>query len=406
MVNTPISPVPLKTNYPQFFRDRILRSCQLTLQQLQWAPMPLPAHICDQALHTLSYSLKVDATWETTRQILFDLGPKLEQTGNYDSWIPVLQQAIQVSTRLNDLEAKAELHLQLGILCQFRANYERALAEFNETRRCGQVLQQPAIEAKALSRLASLARRQGALLQASDYIQKSISLLPNEDPHRAYAYLIWGLIAYDQRAWLKAANLFRIALYLAQNEQNLRLKAWSLSNLGMAWRHLEKYQEVIKAYQEAIALFEEIYDPIRQASAEVNLGNIYLTLKQPDKALKHYFAGRNTFRMAHDLWREANVNQNIAIAYTDLKQYLEAEEIYVINVTQWRELDHVAHLIDALHGLGNVYYQQKKYKLAYTTYKEGLYLLPQLTNKADHDRLLMMFNEGLKEIKTDAGFEI
>lgn len=89
MTNTPIAP------YPSLFRVFIEQALKRSLAQVQCCPGPLSEDVRDQALHAVSFGLKLAPAWALTRALLIELAPKMEQMGHRDDWLPYLKAALQ-----------------------------------------------------------------------------------------------------------------------------------------------------------------------------------------------------------------------------------------------------------------------------------------------------------------------
>lgn len=100
---------------------------------------------------------------------------------------------------------------------------------------------------------------------------------------------ILGVLKRDQAKYAEAISLHESALKLSGNDTISRI--YSLNNLGVVYRRLDKPRMALDYHMEALHLSEEfVGDPIvaqRSKSVALNsIGNINLTLNQPQKALE------------------------------------------------------------------------------------------------------------------------
>ena len=140
--------VTTMTDYPAIFRGYVVRSTQHILSVIRQAGAILPPEDRDQALHTLSYALKLPEAWPDARALLLIMAPKMEQAGFRDEWIPYLQQGADQSQQIGDTEAGAELHLHLGILYQLRSKYKEARTHLEISAKAFEKLDQPRPQAR------------------------------------------------------------------------------------------------------------------------------------------------------------------------------------------------------------------------------------------------------------------
>lgn len=105
---------------PHFFRHAATRVAQHSLGQVQRCQQALPAPVRIQALHILTYALQVEGQWPLARDLLLLLSDKLEQSGQREAWLPLLERGLQVSQQQHDSKAMAEIHWRIGYLLQVR----------------------------------------------------------------------------------------------------------------------------------------------------------------------------------------------------------------------------------------------------------------------------------------------
>jgi tetratricopeptide (TPR) repeat protein len=388
---------PLMTDYPAIFRGYIVRNTQDILARVRQTGAILPPAEREQALHTLSYALKLPEAWPDARALLLTMAPKMEQAGYRDEWMPYLAQGIQQSQALDDPEAEAELHFQLGRVYRLRAKYEEARAHFEASARGFERLNASLNQARALNRLAQVARLERRFAEATRLVEDALSLLGEQETERAYSYLVLGMVAVDKREWPGAVDFFEMSLSLWGRENNQRMMGRCLISLGAALQPMKKYHEAIDAYHQAIALFEEIQDPIHQAITQMNLGNVYYWLDQPDEALKLHLRAERIFRRAQDRFYLAHVHHNIGMAYRKLQQWERAKEAYLKSITQQEQIGNIAWLVDTMDGLGLLYLDQGQPGKAVATFEEALNRLAEIEGEPGYENLFEMLTNHLRE---------
>jgi tetratricopeptide (TPR) repeat protein len=388
---------PLMTDYPAIFRGYIVRNTQDVLDRVRQAGTILPPAERDQALHTLSYALKLPEAWPDTRALLLTMAPKMEQAGYRDEWMPYLEEGIQQSQTLDDPEAEAELHFQLGRVYRLRAKYGEARAHLEASARGFERLNASLNQARVLNRLAQVARLERRFEEATRLAEDALSLLGEQDTERGYSYLVLGMVAVDKREWAEGVDYFKQSLKLWKRENNQRMMGRCLMSIGSALLPIKRYQEAIDACQKAIALFEEIQDPIHQAITQMNLGNVYYWLDQPDEALKLHLRAERVFRRAQDRFYLAHVHHNIGMAYRKLQQWDKAEAAYLLSIEQREKIGNVAWLVNTMVGLGLVYLGQGQPEKAVATFEEALKRLAEIEGEPGYNHLFEMVTNHLRE---------
>lgn len=389
---------PLRmTDYPVIFRGYIVRSAQDILARVQQIEGLLPSAEREQALHTLSYALNLPEAWPDACALLLTMAPKMEQAGYRDEWIPYLEQGVQQSQTLDDFEAEAELHFQLGRIYRLRAKYEEARTEFETSIKGFEHLNTPFNQARAMNRLAQVARLERQFSEATHLAYTALRFLDEQVAECAYSYLVLGMVAVDRREWLEAVDLFKVSLWWWERENNLRMMGRCLMSQGTALLMMSEYQKSIDACQKAIALFEEVQDPIYQAISQMNLGNVYHYIDQSDKAIELHLQAERVFRRAQDQFYLAHVNHNMGMAYRRLRQWDKAEEAYLSSIEQREKIGNVARLVNTMDGLGLVYLRRGQSKKAITVFEKALSRLAAIKGEPNHEKYFEMVTNHLQE---------
>jgi tetratricopeptide (TPR) repeat protein len=346
------------TDYPTLFVGHILRSVARSMAAATERNRLPTAREREQALLTLSYAMKVDAAWLAARDLLLALAPVMEQAGHRDDWTPYLEQGIEISRQVGDPHTEAELRWHLGIILERRSHYDAAreelaasaarFAEIDDLHGC----------AKALNRMAFVACLQRQSDEASDLASISAQLLAEEDSERGYCDFVWGHVALDMRDWQAAHDYFRQALARWRSGGDRRMIAWGLSNLGMAMRRLNDHTGAQASFEEAIALFGDVDDPVHEAVARMNLGNVYLMTGHPQQALDHYLAAEPVFQLVQGTMRLATVYLNIGMAYRRLGQWADAQRTLQASIHLYEQLALPAAVANVIDELGLTYHDQ------------------------------------------------
>ena len=232
-----IAAPPLLTDYPAIFRGYIVRNTQDILARVQQAGAILPPAEREQALHTLSYALKLPEAWPDTRTLLLTMAPKMEQAGYRDEWMPYLAQGIQQSQYLDDIEAEAALHLQLGMLYQLRGKYKEAHLHLVTSAEEFERLNARRNQVRALNRLAYVARLQRQFEEATRLVETVRRLLDKKDygTFRQVLYVYSSMTVLFQVGLPKATSYFLPKLPLSEGKSTLMHIVILLSLSGISF---------------------------------------------------------------------------------------------------------------------------------------------------------------------------
>lgn len=386
-------------NYSLKFQDYLARSIQRITKNLSQSETAflLPDER-DHALQILNDAFKDPAVWSNTRVLLLELAPKMEQAGYRDEWIPYLKHGVQLSQVADDQETTANLCFHLGILFALQAKYNEACLQLENSETYFQRLGLSRNQAQVLNRLAQVARRQCRFKEAERLVDKALNLLEESEIERAYSYLVLGTVALDRHSWSEAAELFRKAYFLWQTENNKRMMAWSLTDLGIALRGVEKHEESIETYKQAIALYDEVQDPINEAVTHMNLGYVYLELQQPELALVYFETAEPTFYQVQENLRLGEIYNDMGIAYRQLHNWAKAQEFFLRSIKHFKFTGNTTSLIRALDGLGLVYIEQGELSNAKRVFEEALDYMVELKDDPYYSHLFNKLTEHLAKM--------
>ncbi|MEM7028278.1 MAG: tetratricopeptide repeat protein [Chloroflexota bacterium] len=351
-----------------------------------------------QALHLLNYALKLPKLWEDTRRLLLILAPMIERTGEYEEWIPFLLWGIEQSETLADEDTTAPLKLHLGLLYEIQTDYDQAKHYLTTSAQQFARLNRPVDQAKALNHLAHVARLERQFEQAQQYLQQAQQLLAVDDDEWVYNTMVQGLVAYDTHQWLEAGHCFGVCQDRWSRAGDLRMLAWTLTNLGATLRQLQKFYQAIAIYEFSFDILAQYHDPLNQAVAQMNLGNIYLEQDKLSLALQQYEAAEPVFRQRNDQLRQAQIYNNIGYTYYLLQEWDKAENFYALSLPNFVDAGAIASEINVLDGLGLVYVGQGKLDQAKAMFEQALTKLSQIEQDPVHAQLQAAIKQNLAKV--------
>lgn len=349
-------------------------------------------------MHLLDYALKLPTRWSLTSQVLIKAAAKMEQAGHRRDWLPYVMQGIDVSRSLGDGATAAELHLKAGILYQLLGDYENAVIQLTASVDAFCSLSDQPNQARAINRLAYVARLQRRHTEAARLAAEALALLATTDPERGSCYTVLGAIAFDLGQSEEAVHHFQQALACWQPEGNKRMIARRLRDLGPALRAQQRYVEAMRCYEEAILLFDEIDDLTQQAVTRTNLGVVYTAIGQPEQAIALYRQAEPIFQQTFDERQLAILFNNLGLAYQALQQIELAQTAYRQSIAHWGAVGDIASTVATMDGLGSLYMEKKAYADAVAIFQQACTLLEQIQEEATIASLL----QGVKRHLHDA----
>lgn len=397
MVDLPPDP------YPSIFRQQILRSIRYVLEQLHASASATPTQeIKDLALHVLDYGLALSAdqpeAWDLAAPALTTLAPGMEQAGHRADWADYLRRGLAVAQAKADRASAAPLHFYLGTLHQLQGDLVEARGHFVAAGTDFAVLGQERDRARAINREAYVARLLQHNQESDRLVERALVLLDEDDAERGYSYFVRGCNAFDAREWALAERWYRRSLETWYREEDPRMVAWNLTNLGTALRRLDRLDEATHSYRQAIEIFDEIQDPAHRAVAQMNLGTIHLQADDLGAALAAYLAAEDSFRRLNDDVHLAQIYNNLGLVYARQHRNGEAENAYMAAIARSEKLGNVADTVNVMDSLGELYRDTNRPDLARSTWAQALDRLPAIAGTPAHAHYFNMVSDHLAEM--------
>ena len=390
--------------YPALFRQQILRSIRFVLAQLQSSASAIPTQeIKELALHVLDYGLALSAdqpeAWDLSAPALTTLAPGMEQAGHRADWADYLRRGLAVAQAQDDRMRAAPLHFYLGTLHQLLGDYAEAETQFVAAGVAYATLGQDRDRARAINREAYVARLMARNQESDRLVGQALALLDEADPERGYSYFVRGCNAFDALDWALAEQWYRRSLETWYREEDPRMVAWNLSNLGTALRRLKRMDEAADCFAQAIKIFDEIQDPAHRAIAEMNLGTVYLMTADLDAALTAYLSAEEVFRRLGDDLNLSTIYNNLGLLYARQQRIGEAETAYLAAIARSEKLGNVANMVNDMDSLGELYRDTDRPDLARSTWTQALDRLTAIADTPAHGYYFDMVSGHLAELE-------
>ena len=350
-----------------------------------------------QAMHTLTFALRVPALWDLTRQLLLKLSPKMEQAGHRSDWLVYLAEATTLSEQRTDWATAAECTLQRGLLHRLLSEFPLAIEQLQRSVALWQQIGAGRDQARALNELAWVAYLQNQTGPATTYVEQALALLPAADPERAMCYRVQGMIAIAHERWGEAEAYHRQALTIFVTGGDDRKAAWSLQNLAYALRGQKRFEEAIEYYEQAAVLLLEEGDLYHWSMVQMNLGITYHYSGRTESSLKYFADARSIPQSMLDTLHLARLSLNMAVALMVLSRFPEAEQAFWEAIQLYTEAGSVAWRLNAMDGLAMNYIGWKKYDQAMGVLQQALNELSSVADAPNDDSLFNSLHQHWQE---------
>lgn len=208
-----------------------------------------------------------------------------------------------------------------------------------------------------------------------------------------------GLCYYYMFQGDNAIDNFIKALKFCENDKERTAEI--NSNIGMTHDKMQNYSEAISFYKEALKLNVEINDFPSIGVVYNGLGSIYSSMGKNDSSIICYNKALYYFKKTKNIGRQAIALNNIANIFPNYPDSLQKAISYFKQAWEiFKENGWEKYEVDILHGLGNVYFKQGKYKEAIVSLNKSL----ELTNKFNRGFFMKKINyESLSEVYSEIG---
>jgi tetratricopeptide (TPR) repeat protein len=400
MSGVSMSTAPPPDEYRELFTGYMAGGLQASLARVGGSDDVPSEADRQQAWHTLSYALDVDQLWPLACELLLLLAPKLEQAGFREAWLAFLMRGVQAARLYRDHRATAELAYHAGMICRYLSRYDEAYALLSESAAIAARLGQPALQGRTLNQLAYVEYERSHHLAAEQFAQQALELESLPDMERAMSKGILGLVASEENRHEKAIAVHREALDIRRRLGDRRTMAWSLQNIGNAYRRQGILDEAILYLSEAAEILERLGDTYHHAIVLLNLGSSYNEMGQPEDAKKPLIWAERTFQRLGATKLLANTNVSLGNNFLDQGDIAEAINRFALAAQQFAQIESAGDELNAKYGLAYAYMQSGEYRAAEAILEEIDARLPSIAGIPFHyDFLSTALPEQLAEVR-------
>jgi CHAT domain-containing protein/Tfp pilus assembly protein PilF len=226
-------------------------------------------------------------------------------------------------------------------------------------------------------------------------------------PGMGRALVAMAEIYNTQEKYPLALKAYQQALAIYQKESDvasatLRERpntALTLSNIAVTYSYLGQYQQAIDYYQQAVELQKEIDNPIAVGETLNKIGTIYRYLQQHSQALSFYQQAMDIFQENNERISVAATLNNIGINYQLDANYSEALKYHQEALAIYRELGNIQGEAVSRHNIGIIDRDSEKYSQSLNFLSEALALEKLIGNRQGESITLAQIAKWLEKQK-------
>ncbi|MFK7832480.1 MAG: tetratricopeptide repeat protein [Winogradskyella sp.] len=192
--------------------------------------------------------------------------------------------------------------------------------------------------------------------------------------------------------FLKASTLNELT-----NKTETNRHAAILTNIGILYVRLEKYDRALNYYNKSLEISKKLNAEYEIANLYTNIGNLYDGIDQPQKAIDYYQQSFDIMKRINDDFGIASALANTGIAYISLKNYDKALSYLTRTIPLFKALNNTNSLAITYESIGTAHFENA----AESTTKKSL-----LTKaKLNFEKALMYATEINSIVRKASAFE-
>ena len=241
----------------------------------------------------------------------------LDRIGRWDDEWKLANRQLQ-DTRLNE-SRQAIWHHQLGVLAQFRGDYDTARDRYQQSLTIEEELGNRAGMANTYHQLGVLAQDQGDYNTAHTYYQRALTIKEElgDRAGMANTYGQLGILAQARGDYNTAHDRYQQALTIEEELGDRAGMATTYHNLGMLAQDQGDYNTAHKLYEQSLTIEEELGDRAGMAATYHQLGVLAQARGDYDTAHTYYQRALTTFEELDDRVNITKVRHNLDILAQD-----------------------------------------------------------------------------------------
>ncbi|HKI44002.1 MAG TPA: tetratricopeptide repeat protein [Balneolales bacterium] len=235
------------------------------------------------------YRVPTDTSSDWTVDQYLEYGKRFEKVKPDSAWL-YYEKARVLAEKLNDDRGRSRYISHAIVLLNDEGKYDRALSLSEDMITIGVDLKDTTIQIKGYNDVANDYEYLGSLQDASEHYLTALrlaNLLGNKRMEQRLnnniASVFIELKDYAQ-ANVYASESLRMAI---ANKDTAEMGS-SLINLGLTERHLNRYEEALKHFDQTIQIGKSVHDPTLAADARIDKGVIYTQQNKLDMARREY----------------------------------------------------------------------------------------------------------------------
>ena len=271
------------------------------------------------------------------QRILNTLGMVYAESGDLIGSLKTFLQVQKLSHDLADLKAEADALNNLAIVYGYLGDHVSSLESYLQSLEVARQIGSKQAEMKALINIAILFLEQNKPAEALDYLQQSLSLKSDDDPHTHAIALSNIARAYSAlEDYQQALEHGLQGLAMMEKLEDAASVSYILDELGHVHSLLDNHEQARMYLEKSLKIKHEIGDPRGQAETNLHLAKLFELQGSPENAIhalqealvlaQEIGAPTETYKAHQNLAKLFQGKSEYQQAFLHLEQYTKVKE--------------------------------------------------------------------------------
>ena len=327
-----------------------------------------------------------DTRLNESRQAIwhYQLGVLAQFRGDYDTARDHYQQALTIEEELGDRAGMAATYQALGVLAQARGDYNTAHDRYQQSLTIEEELGDRAGMATTYHQLGILAQARGDYNTAHDRYQQALTIKEElgDRAGMANTYHQLGILAQARGDYNTAHDRYQQSLTIEEELGDRAGMATTYHQLGILAQARGDYNTAHTYYQRALTIKEELGDRASMANTYGQLGILAQARGDYNTAHDRYQQALTIKEELGDRAGMATTYHNLGMLAQDQGDYNTAHKLYEQSLTIKEELGNRAGMATTYHNLGVLAQARSDYNTAHKLYEQSLTIKEELGDRA------------------------
>jgi CHAT domain-containing protein len=220
----------------------------------------------------------------------------------------------------------ADAHMKCGWSYWGSAEFDRALAHFNDALAISRVIGDRAMEGSTINFIGLLHQMIGDLPAAQEHYQHALDIAKTiGDRHlQGIAYYHMGWASFRRHDYPPAVRYYTESLAALRDTGDRKAEGITLTGLGMTYSSMGQYDKAIEVENDALPLLREARDRHAEANALDHIGIALTFLHRPEEAIASHEQALEIRKEIGSRWEMTMSLSGLAHAQHDLGRLDEA----------------------------------------------------------------------------------